>query len=277
VIRAKEANEGLLDLSVKKVKKVAQVRRGIKVIKDCLEHRVTRDPEVIRVFAENRVKEAKKAIWVIADLPEIRAQLESPEVRVSPVRLDYRVIRGIRGTKERLDPWATRAIKERWECKERLESQVIQEAREKLEKGGRLVFQERGGYQVIKEFVETKEIRAKGANKEKEDCRVNRVSAEIVVNRVRRGLLVRKEFQEIRVPEEIRASVEIRVRMEILDQWESPDYRENQVKKEYQVIEENRVTRDRKDTEETNCKIIKILLKNYEIIYSVFVDWNNLL
>ena len=274
MIRAKEANEGLLDLSVKKVKKVAQVRR---VIKDCLEHRVTRDPEVIRVFAENRVKEAKKAIWVIADLPEIRAQLESPEVRVSPVRLDYRVIRGIRGTKERLDPWATRAIKERWECKERLESQVIQEAREKLEKGGRLVFQERGGYQVIKEFVETKEIRAKGANKEKEDCRVNRVSAEIVVNRVRRGLLVRKEFQEIRVPEEIRASVEIRVRMEILDQWESPDYRENQVKKEYQVIEENRVTRDRKDTEETNCKIIKILLKNYEIIYSVFVDWNNLL
>jgi hypothetical protein len=265
VIRAKEANGGLLDLSVKKVKKAALVRRVIKVIrvkrgiketKDFLEHRVTRDPEVIRVFAENRVKEAKKVIWVIADLLEIKAQLESPEVKVSLVRLDYRATKVIRGTKERLVLWATRAIKERWECKERLESQVIQVAQEKLEKGGQLVFQERGVYQVIKEFAEIKEIRAKGANKEKEDCRVNRVSAVIAVNRARRGLLERRAFRVIRVPEEIRASVEIRGQMEILDQWVNQDYRENQVKKEYQVIEENRVIRDQKDIEVTNWKII---------------------
>jgi hypothetical protein len=256
VIRAKEANGGLLDLQAKRVIKAIRVKRGIKETKDFLEHRVTKDPEVIKVFAENRAKEAKKAIWVIVDLLEIRAQLESPEVKVSPVRLDYRAIRAIRGTKEKLDLWATRAIKERWECKERLESPVIQEARERLEKGGRLVFQERGGYQVIKEFAEIKEIRAKGANKEREVCKENRVSAVIAVNRARRGLLVRKEFQEIKDPEEIRASVEIRGQMEILDHWESRDYRENRVKKEYQVIEENRVIRDQKDIEVTNWKII---------------------
>jgi hypothetical protein len=265
VIRAKEANGGLLDLSVKKVKKAAPVKKVIKVIrvkkvtketKDFLEHRVTRDPEVIRVFAENRVKEARKVIWVIEDLLEIRAQLESPEVKVSPVRLDYLVTKGIRGTKERLVLWATRAIKEIWECKERLESPVIQEAREKLEKGGRLVFQERGGYRVIKEFVEIREIKAKGANKEREAYRVNRVSAEIVVNRARRGLLVRKEFQEIKDQEEIKVKEEIKEQMEILDHWESRDYRENRVKKEYQVIGENRVIRDQKDIEVTNWKII---------------------
>ena len=146
-----------------------------------------RDPEEIRVFEENRVKEAKKDIWVIEDHQEIRVQLESQEVRVSLVRLDYQVIRVIRGTKERLDPWAIKAIRVRWECKERLENQVIQVAQEKLEKGVQLVFQEKGAYQVIRVCVEIRAIKVKGVNKEREDCRANRVSAEIAENRVRRG------------------------------------------------------------------------------------------
>jgi hypothetical protein len=104
---------------VKRVIKVIRVKRGIKETKDFLEHRVTRDPEVTKVFAENRVKEAKKAIWVIADLLVIKEQLESLEVKVSLVRLDYRATKGIRGTKERQVPWVTRVTRERWECKER--------------------------------------------------------------------------------------------------------------------------------------------------------------
>jgi hypothetical protein len=231
---------------------------------------VIRDPEEIKVFAENRVKEAKKAIWVIADLLEIKEQLESPEVKVSLVRLDYRVIRVIRGTKERLDPWVTRAIKERWECKERLESPVMQVCQEKLEKGVQLVFQEKGAYQVIRVFVEIRVTRVKEVNKEREDYRANRVSVEIAVNRAKRGQLERKEFQVIRVPEEIRVSVEIRGQMEILDQLENQDYRENRVKKDYQVTEENRVTRDQEDIEVINSKII-ILFRIWEVCSRVVV------
>ena len=244
------------EVQVRKEIKVIKVKRGTREIKDSPEHRVTRDPEATKVFAENKVKEAKKAIWVIADHLEIKAQLESLEVRASLVRLDYQVTKGIRETKERLDLWATRAIKERWECKERLESQVMQVCREKLEKEGQQVFQERGVYQVIKEFVEIREIRVKEVSKEKEDYKANRVSAEIVENKAKKELLVRRVFRVIRVPEEIRVNVEIRERMEILDQWDSRDYRENQVKKDYPVIEENRVTRDQKDIEVNNWKII---------------------
>jgi hypothetical protein len=244
--------------------KATKVKKVIKETKDFPELWEIKDHEVIKVFAENRAKEARKVIWDTVDLLEIRVQLENPEIKANLVKLEYQVIRVIRGIKEKLDPWATRAIKERWECKERLESQVIQEAREKLEKEEPLVFQERGVYQVIKEFAEIREIKAKGANKEKEVYRVNRVSAEIAVNRARRGLLERRAFQVIRVPEEIRASVEIRGRMVILDQWESRDYRENRVKKDYLVIEENRVIRDRKDIEVINSKII-ILFRIWEV------------
>jgi hypothetical protein len=225
---------------------------------------VIRDPEEIRVFEENRVKEAKKDIWVIEDHREIRAQLESPEVRVSQVRLDYQVIRVIRGTKERLDQWAIKAIRVRWVCKENQENQVIQVAQEKLEREEQLVFQEKEAYQVIRVCVEIRATRVKGVNKEREDCRANRVSAEIAVNRVRRGQLERKEFQEIRDPEGIRVSAVIRGRMEILDQWENLDYRENRVKKDYLVIEENRVIRDQEDIEVINWKII-ILFRIWEV------------
>jgi len=95
VIKVKEVKEGLLVRLVKKVKKVAQVKKEIKAIKvkketkgtkDFLEHWEIKDPEVTKVFEENRVKEAKKVIWVIADHLEIRAQLENPVVKVSLVR-----------------------------------------------------------------------------------------------------------------------------------------------------------------------------------------------
>jgi hypothetical protein len=224
---------------------------------------VIRDPEEIRVFEENRVKEAKKDIWVIEDHQEIRVQLESPEVRVSQVRLDYQVIRVTKGTKERLDPWAIKEIRVRWVCRENQENQVIQVALEKLEREEQLVFQEKGAYQVIRVCVEIRATRVKGVNKEREDYRANRVSVEIAVNRVRRGQLERKEFQEIRDPEGIRVSAAIRGRMEILDQWENLDYRENRVKKDCQVTEENRVTRDHEDIEVINYKII-ILFRIWE-------------
>ena len=163
--------------------------------------------------------------------------------------MDYLERKEIKGTKAKLDQWVTKVIKERWVCKERLENLVTLVCLEKLEKEGQLVFQERGVYQVIKEFVEIKEIRAKGVNKEREVYRANRVSAVIAVNRARRGLLERKEFQEIRVPEEIKASVEIKARMEILDQLVSLVCKEKQVKKVCQVIEENRVTKDQEGIE----------------------------
>jgi len=236
--------------------KATKVKKVIKETKDFPELWEIKDHEVIKVFAENRAKEARKVIWDTVDLLEIRVQLENPEIKANLVKLEYQVIRVIRGIKEKLDPWATRAIKERWECKERLESQVIQEAREKLEKEEPLVFQERGGCLVIKEFVEIRVIRVKEENKEREVYRANKASVEIVVNRERRGLLERRAFRVIRVQEEIKASVEIKARLVIVDQWESRDYRENQVRKVYQVIEENKVIRDRKDIEVINLKII---------------------
>jgi len=153
----------------------------------------------------------------------------------------------IRGTKEKLVPWVTKVIKVRWECKERLENQVIQEAREKLEKGVQLVFQEKEAYRVIKEFVEIRVIKVKEANKEKEDYRVNRVSVVIAANKVKRDLLVRRVFRVIRDPEETRASVVIKGQMVILVQSENQDYKENQVKKGCLDIGENKVTRDRED------------------------------
>jgi hypothetical protein len=96
----------------------------------------------------------------------------------------------------------------------------------------------------------------KEVNKEREDCRANKVSAEIAENRVRRELLEKRAFRVIRVQEEIKESVEIRGRMEILDQWVSQDYKENQVKKDCQVIEENKVTRDQEAIEAINWRII---------------------
>lgn len=116
---------------VRKVTKATKVKRVIKAIRDFLEHSEIRDPEVIRVYEVNKVKEAKKVIWDTAVLLVIKAQLESRVVRASPVRLDYRVIKVIKGTKERPVPWVTRAIKERWGCRERLESQVMQVCQEK--------------------------------------------------------------------------------------------------------------------------------------------------
>jgi hypothetical protein len=199
------------EVQVKKATKATKVKKVTKEIKDFLAHLVIKDLEEIKVFVENKVKGVKKDIWDTEVLREIRAQLESQEVRANLVKLEYQVIKAIKETKEKPDPWVTRAIKEKWECKEKLENQVILEALEKLEKEVLLEFQERGACQVTKEFVETKEIRAKEAIKEREDYRASKVSAEIAENRERRGLLVRKVFREIRVPEEIRASVEIRV------------------------------------------------------------------
>ncbi len=135
------------EVPVKKEIRVTKVKKVIKETKDFLEHWEIKDSEVTKVFEENRVKEAKKAIWVIADLLEIRVQLESPEVRVSLVRLDYQVIRV---------------------------------------------------------------IRVKEVNKEREDYRANKVSAEIVVNKVKKDLLVKRVFRVIKVQEEIREKEEIR-------------------------------------------------------------------
>ena len=80
----------------------------------------------------------------------------------------------------------------------------------------------------------------------------NKENVEIVVNKVRKELLVRRVFWVIRDLEEIKESVEIRVQMVILDLWVNQDCRENQVKKECLVTEENRVTRDQEDIEVTN-------------------------
>ena len=54
-----------------------------------------------------------------------------------------------------------KGIKERLECKENQESLVILVCLEKLEKEDQPVYLEKEDYQVIKEYVETKEIKAK--------------------------------------------------------------------------------------------------------------------
>ena len=82
VIKEKEVKKDPLDRLAKKVKKAAlvkkviketKVKKGIKATKDFPELWVTRDPEAIKEYEENKVKEVKKAIWVTEDHLEIKA------------------------------------------------------------------------------------------------------------------------------------------------------------------------------------------------------------
>jgi hypothetical protein len=195
VIKVKEVRGDLQELLAKKVKKAALVKKVIKetkakkatkVIKDFLERWETRDPEAIKVYEVNRAKEVKKVIWDIEDHLEIKVLLENLEVKENPVKLDCQVTKEIKAIKARLDQLVTREIKERWECKEKPENQVMQVCLEKLEKEDQPVYLEKEDYQVIKEYVETKEIKAKEVNKEREVCKENRVSAVIVENRAKK-------------------------------------------------------------------------------------------
>jgi len=117
-------------------------------------------------------------------------------------------------------------------------NQVIQECREKWEKGVHQVFQENVDCQVIKDLVVIRVIREIKESQEREDKKVSPVKEDLVAIKVRKAQSVRKVFLETRDNGEIKANVVIKDLWVILVQLVNTVFQENQARKVSQVRED---------------------------------------